>query len=117
MYDTFEAVAPPVAGLRMMRRHAWLLGSNVGFVAALKHASYTAAPGSTAIMSSISISYQSSVPEKPSRSALPVFGCQTKPAVRVVASSGLTLGLPTALTNHSALAGLNAGARRTTPRC
>ena len=71
----------------------------VGLEAGLRHASYTPTAGSTEIMFVISMSYQSTLRVIPSKSSRPEFGVQTKPAVRVSASSGLTCGLPVAFTN------------------
>src|SRR6185437_15908130 len=101
MNVTFEAVMPPVDGLRMMASQAGLVGSKLGLLAGLKHCQYTEGLDSGAIIPSILIRYQSIEPENPASSELSERGWNTRPPVEVVASSGLTVGLPVALTNHS----------------
>src|SRR5690606_19057431 len=102
LYDTSTACRPPDVGLRVMRAQAGCVRLPVGLVDSPRHSRYTVIPPSTAIMSSILIEYQSRVDEKPDSNSLLLCDWKTKPAVSVVASSGCTCGLPTALTNHSA---------------
>src|SRR5262245_2660099 len=74
MYETFVAVAPPVDGLRMIRWHAEFAASNVGLLSGLRHARYTASPGSGAIIPLMRMRYQSTLLENPASSGCSHLG-------------------------------------------
>ena len=82
MYDTFDAVAPPVDGIADDAPARLVVDVASGCSPGSSRLDTRPTRARPRSCPSISISYQSIVPENPSRSGSPVLGCQTKPAVR-----------------------------------